>query len=590
MSNAIYIADQNNQVTHIQHHYAIGQHNIRLSNNVVHLNATGDAPTSKLGVQRIALGSNVTAIDSYSFCGSTNLKSATFNNGLVVVGDYAFYGCTSLQQALLPQSIREVKPFAFANCTSMSIAVFPQYPVVYGESSFQDCRALQSIDITVNSSSQRRIFTSCTSLQSAVIHGSLTDEMFSWCTRLTNCTLDGATSIPYACFYNASSLASITLPSTVARIGEDAFRECASLASINMSQANLAYIDSNFLWGTKVNELILPASIDVLEKMSPSMLCNSQVNAIRFTGMSYQYIVDNRSRFTDFGRGSAITMYAADGRKVETDSSGSGLQNELIYVISIGLADSTHDPERILKGAPKDIQTFNAMFDQSGAANGTTVIYRKFSDPNSTIQDAEYGSYSNIKACLEDAISKNPSLLIFHYSNHGTSSGLICTYDRYMYNTELYSYFCQFKRVFAVMCCCYPWKGVDGGTVVAAKGPSANIDDEEESGNSFADGFIQYMHNKKSNNMLKASVVDPKVLIWCAGKSTQKTWSNGNGTFFMLNLKNIYSPNVSYASMWETGRNSKGWTRGGREDGVYMDATPQKVNYNNFDETEVMFT
>ena len=66
------------------------------------------------------------------------------------------------------------------------------------------------------------------------------------------------------------------------------------------------------------------------------------------------------------------------------------------------------------------------------------VIYKKLGDGG----EAEaHATVANVKAAFEDAISKNPSLLIFHFSDHGGPEGYICLEDGDMYNTEVFNYF-----------------------------------------------------------------------------------------------------------------------------------------------------
>ena len=81
-------------------------------------------------------------------------------------------------------------------------------------------------------------FYECSSLTSITIPNSVTslgDYCFKYCSSLTAITIgNSVTSLGYACFEGCSSLTSITIPKSVTSLGDYCFKYCSSLTSITI--------------------------------------------------------------------------------------------------------------------------------------------------------------------------------------------------------------------------------------------------------------------------------------------------------------------------------------------------------------------
>ena len=106
-------------------------------------------------------------------------------------------------------------------------------------------------------------FYDCSSLTSITIPNSvmsLGDFCFSRCSSLTAITIpNSVTSLGYGCFYYCSSLTSITIPNSVTSLGYACFAGCSSIEHMVVDAANPVYDsreDCNAIIHTSTNELV----------------------------------------------------------------------------------------------------------------------------------------------------------------------------------------------------------------------------------------------------------------------------------------------------------------------------------------------
>ena len=130
-----------------------------------------------------------------------------------------------------------VTAYTFSTTGEHTVKYTLSDPTSIGDSTFQECENLTSIDIPNSVTSiGGGAFGSCSSLTSIDIPDSVTSigsNTFYSCTSLTSCTIgSGVTSIGDWAFYDCSGLISIDMPNGVTSIGESAFQFCSSLTSI----------------------------------------------------------------------------------------------------------------------------------------------------------------------------------------------------------------------------------------------------------------------------------------------------------------------------------------------------------------------
>ena len=192
--------------------------------------------------------------DMFHGCSSLqSLNLSTFNTQNVTDMNYMFSNCTSLQNLNLSsfntQNVTGMNGMFYRcfNLQSLDLSSFNTQNVTGMFIMFSGCTSLQSLDIssfdTRNVTTIDAMFWSCSSLQSLDLSNFDTQkvwgmsEMFSNCSALQNLDLysfdtqnvehiDGI-------FKGCTKLASVTLGPDFKKLGEEAFYNCPSLATIN---------------------------------------------------------------------------------------------------------------------------------------------------------------------------------------------------------------------------------------------------------------------------------------------------------------------------------------------------------------------
>ncbi len=260
---------------------------VTLPNNVTTLGVSVFSNCQSLN--SVTIGSGITFIANNAFYQCGNLASVVLSNNVEKIGDYAFYECTQLSQIEFPSNLKTIGLDSFGYCANIESITLPQSITTIGGCAFRGCTRLQSIycqPITPptaeggimfdNNASGRKIYVPAESIEaykSANYWSDYADDFVAYdfekgeVVNLENrkiyytstdgnvvtpnktnvfganivsntyengqgvITFDGnVTKIGNSAFYNCKSLASITIPEGVTSIGNEAFLECTSLA------------------------------------------------------------------------------------------------------------------------------------------------------------------------------------------------------------------------------------------------------------------------------------------------------------------------------------------------------------------------
>ncbi|MCD8207951.1 MAG: leucine-rich repeat protein [Bacteroidales bacterium] len=149
-------------------------------------------PASK--VTKIETAKSIVKVADRAFYGDSVIESVAFASDAesFELGEYAFCGCTALTEVILPESTEVVSVSAFYDCVSLSSIGIPSRVKVIEESAFEGCASLTG-DLTAGENG--------TSLP------------------------EGLKIIGDRAFCGDVKLA-VTIPSTVEKIGEEAFFQC----------------------------------------------------------------------------------------------------------------------------------------------------------------------------------------------------------------------------------------------------------------------------------------------------------------------------------------------------------------------------
>ena len=175
--------------------------------------AVGDQAFYYSRAVSVKLPNTVTSIGYQAFS-SADVTSIELGTGVKTIGDYAFSG-SKLASIALPEGLESIGGSAFFTCKFTSID-FPSSLKDVGPSAFY------------------KVPLTSVSLPSGVTFG---DKAFLNCDKLESVTVaDGIKAISNGMFQNCKALATIDLPSSIEKIGSDAFLE-TSIKAITIPAA-----------------------------------------------------------------------------------------------------------------------------------------------------------------------------------------------------------------------------------------------------------------------------------------------------------------------------------------------------------------
>lgn len=231
-------------------------------------------------VTRVNLPNGMTHIGATAFADCSNLTSINIPSSVVSIGEAAF-AWSGLQTLTLPEGVQDIDDMVFANCSNLTKFIYRGTPYGLDNATtpmFLGCNQLDTIiaparmwdcaepDATVQeyygfpshiryievtggelsatnisymANSNRTLLTLDISSAS---NTTLPVQAFASWTALETLRLPAnLTEIPYQMAYACENLKAIAIPSFVAVIGDDAFRGCGKLSSIDFADSQNLY-------------------------------------------------------------------------------------------------------------------------------------------------------------------------------------------------------------------------------------------------------------------------------------------------------------------------------------------------------------
>lgn len=251
----------------------------------------------------VKLPNKIKTLSPFIFSGCSSLKEITIPNTVTHICAYAFNKCSSLQTIIIPDSVTLIDYYAFANCTSLTSVTIPESVTKLGHDSFSGCSYLGELiikneDCVVNGLKQTipastvvrgpenalaldytekydRVFVSLDGADDDVIaSGKCGDDIVWTITRSGVLTIsgagamydyvsisdvpwynyrgfikavnisDGITQLSAFSFCEFFNLLTISIPYTVASVGDFSFSECISLSDIIFENKNCQLPDN----------------------------------------------------------------------------------------------------------------------------------------------------------------------------------------------------------------------------------------------------------------------------------------------------------------------------------------------------------
>ena len=198
---------------------------------------------------------NITALPIQAFYKSTNVENLILPNTLITIGEEMFYQ-SKLKTVVIPANATTIGNSAFEQCASLISIDIPANVETIGTAVFGYCSKLATV--TFEKESQLKtigggysepnyygVFSDCTALTSIEIPASVETieaAAFKGCSSLATVTFEngsqlktiGGGSYSSGAFSDCTALTSIEIPASVETIEAAAFKDCSSLTSIEI--------------------------------------------------------------------------------------------------------------------------------------------------------------------------------------------------------------------------------------------------------------------------------------------------------------------------------------------------------------------
>jgi len=177
-------------------------------------------------------GLSVLSVGKGCFTDST-IIGVKLADSIVTIEDEAFYYCTTLVEINFGEALKNIGNNAFEGCVSLSDIGFNNTLEIVGASSFANCQSLHNIKLNENLKTIEKGAFCMSGLESVTIPSSVQtigEQAFTSCMSLKNVVIeDGVVCIKDMAFDACPMLETVCIPASVSEIGMYAFDRCDNL-------------------------------------------------------------------------------------------------------------------------------------------------------------------------------------------------------------------------------------------------------------------------------------------------------------------------------------------------------------------------
>ena len=177
-------------------------------------------------LEEVYIPSSVKYIETYAFRGNKALKKVVMEEGVETIDTYAFLNCSSLRDVELPYSVKNSLLYAFLGCPLESMVIsddtnFDTWGIDASKVSYKPSKYLyeETENGVVIKGVNREAFKT-------------TEGEFIFPDKVKNMNV---IEIADLADFSACGFTSITFPSSIKKIGANAFADCASLSKVTLS-------------------------------------------------------------------------------------------------------------------------------------------------------------------------------------------------------------------------------------------------------------------------------------------------------------------------------------------------------------------
>lgn len=209
-------------------------------------------PPAKSGA--VTVDKRTETVGSMAFLSCKGVTEINFEEGSVCkeLGNKAFANCGSLTQINLPESLEKIGEDAFVNCSSLTSLELPESFNAFNTNFLT--QYITSITVSENSQYYKSVDNVIYSKDGKILVYSLSDA--------TDFIVpEGTEVISESAFAGSvATLQSVSLPSTLVEMGNNAFNGCSSLANVTFAGNGVGalVIGNRVFYGTAITEIELP--------------------------------------------------------------------------------------------------------------------------------------------------------------------------------------------------------------------------------------------------------------------------------------------------------------------------------------------
>ena len=189
----------------------------------------------------------IETLPAYMFQACSSLEKIKLSPAVKTLGSCLFNQCTALREVTIPEGVTTIPQNCFALCLSLATIVLPSTVTKILANAFANSGIVE-ISLAVGQLGASAFY-NCQRLTKVSISGLsiIPSGAFQYCANLMDVSLaeDHLTQIAQQAFAYCTSLAEITIPSTVTSIGNQCFSGCDSLMRVHVKATTPPTLGSN---------------------------------------------------------------------------------------------------------------------------------------------------------------------------------------------------------------------------------------------------------------------------------------------------------------------------------------------------------
>lgn len=255
----------NNDEAYSEHAYAAA------GDYVISIAVTGTLDFPGMSSNGSKLLSNARDFGNSSYVYKNALRKIEIGAGVTSILDYSFNGCGMVEAIIIPPAVTSIGKYAFVSCGLKSI-VIPSEVTDLGQYAFHSCFSLQSVALPpdIGRGIETSTFYDCRSLISMTIPTSveyIDDDAFNSCWALTSVVIPSdVDSVGNNAFYGCGALKDAALPiEYLYTIGEQAFQSCFGISSVIIPPEVTTISNGAFAYCSSIASVDIPLGVTTIE-------------------------------------------------------------------------------------------------------------------------------------------------------------------------------------------------------------------------------------------------------------------------------------------------------------------------------------